>query len=51
LIDFDGDLYGRSVHIDFVRQLRPSRKFSDVEALLSQIREDVERTRAILLTA
>jgi riboflavin kinase/FMN adenylyltransferase len=47
LLDFAGDLYGRTLHVDFLERLRPTRKFADVDELLSQIRLDVERVRAV----
>jgi riboflavin kinase/FMN adenylyltransferase len=45
LLDFSGDLYGRKVELDLVAMLRGSRRFDGVEALLEQIRRDVEETR------
>jgi riboflavin kinase/FMN adenylyltransferase len=47
LIDFSGDLYGRTVHLDILEQIRPSRKFAGLDDLLPQIRDDVDKTRAI----
>jgi riboflavin kinase/FMN adenylyltransferase len=47
LIDFSGDLYGRTLHLDVLDLIRPSRKFDGLDDLLSQIRADVERARAI----
>ena len=47
LIDFDGDLYGQTVELDFLKRLRPSRKFAGLDDLLAQIRADVEAARAI----
>ncbi len=49
LVDFDGDLYGESARIEFVRSLRPERRFDGVEALAAQLRLDVESARAILI--
>ena len=48
LLDFDGDLYGQEITLDFSRRLRAERKFDGFEALLAQIREDITATRAIL---
>lgn len=45
LIDFDGDLYGRSVELAILKRLRPSRKFSGLDDLLAQIRADVDHAR------
>jgi riboflavin kinase/FMN adenylyltransferase len=47
LIGFSGDLYGRSVELDFIERLRATRKFSGREELLAQIQDDVERARRI----
>ena len=47
LIGFDGDLYGQSIELDFLELLRPSRKFAGLEELLTQVRGDVERARAV----
>jgi riboflavin kinase/FMN adenylyltransferase len=46
LLDRDEDLYGRHLHIDFLQRLRGERRFESVEALVSQMHDDVERTRA-----
>lgn len=48
LLDFDSDLYGLDVRLEFVARLREERKFSSVAALLAQIRQDVGLTREIL---
>jgi riboflavin kinase/FMN adenylyltransferase len=48
LLDFDGDLYGQTVHLDFLQRLRPTRPFAGLEDLLAQIRRDVEQTRALV---
>lgn len=50
VLDFDGDLYGDHVALDFVAHLRPTLAFDSVEALVAQIAADVEATRALLLT-
>jgi riboflavin kinase/FMN adenylyltransferase len=47
LIDFDGDLYGRELHIDFLQRLRGEKLFPSVETLTEQIAKDVERAREI----
>lgn len=48
LIDFDGDIYGEEVRVDFVERLRDVRPFTTVEALVEQMREDVELARTAL---
>jgi riboflavin kinase/FMN adenylyltransferase len=48
ILDFQGDLYGDEIELTFVRRLREERRFSGPEALVRQIRQDVERARRIL---
>jgi riboflavin kinase/FMN adenylyltransferase len=48
VLDFDGDLYGERLALDFVARLRGMEKFSGVEDLVTAIADDVARTRAIL---
>ena len=47
LIDFEGDLYGTELRIDFVERLRGERLFPSVEELVAQIGRDVERAREV----
>ena len=47
LIDFDGDLYGSELRIDFLSRLRGERLFDSVDALVEQIGRDVERAREL----
>ena len=48
LFDFSADLYGKRIRVSFVEHLREERKFSSVEELVQQIREDAERARSLL---
>ena len=48
LFDFDGDLYGAAVRVEFVERLREERRYPDAEALVAQMREDAAVGRAIL---
>lgn len=48
LLDFDGDIYGQDLRLEFVDYLRPEEKYNSVEALLVQIARDIEKTRVIL---
>jgi riboflavin kinase/FMN adenylyltransferase len=48
VLDFDGDLYGERLSLDFVTRLREMRAYTGVEPLVTQIREDVAQTREIL---
>jgi len=45
LLDFDGDLYGTFVELEFVAPLRGERRFADLDALKAQIARDVEDAR------
>lgn len=45
VLDWDGDLYDRRVRTTFVARLRPEQKFDSVEALVAQIRRDIEDAR------
>ncbi len=45
LLDFDRDLYGQSVRLEFVSYLREELRFSSVEALITQMHQDVRDTR------
>ena len=51
ILDFDGNLYGKSLRLEFVRRLRDQVKFDAVEALLEQVDRDVAETRRILQKA
>ena len=46
ILDFRGDLYGRSVCMEFYKYLRPERKFPSVEALAEEVKRNAEETRA-----
>jgi len=48
ILDFEGDLYGEELRLEFVERLRPERRFPSVEELVSQMRLDVSRARKIL---
>jgi riboflavin kinase/FMN adenylyltransferase len=47
LLDFEGDLYGRELRLDFLERLRGERRFDTVDALVEQMRSDVEDARRI----
>jgi riboflavin kinase/FMN adenylyltransferase len=47
LIDFDGDLYGRTLRIAFISRLRGERRFPGVEELIAQMHRDVEAARKL----
>jgi riboflavin kinase / FMN adenylyltransferase len=47
MLDFDGDVYGKTLRIEFLERLRGERRFETPEALIEQMRRDVERTREV----
>jgi riboflavin kinase/FMN adenylyltransferase len=47
VLDFDGDLYGRELRLDFLARLRGERRFETAEALIEQMHSDVQHTREI----
>ena len=48
ILDFEGDLYGKEVRLEFVRRLRDEVSFETVQALQAQVNLDVSETRAVL---
>ena len=47
LLDFDGDLYGKEITLEFYRFLRPERKFGSLEELKGEIQKNAAETRKI----
>ncbi len=45
VLDFDQDLYGREVTLEFLLRLREERRFSGKDALIAQIQKDIQRAR------
>lgn len=45
ILDFDGDLYGQQVRMEFHRRLRGERRFPSMQALADEIRRNAEQTR------
>lgn len=48
ILDFNGDLYDQELTLEFVRRLRPERKFSSIDELTGQIRQDILIARQVL---
>lgn len=48
VLDFSGDLYGKTVEVTFVSHLRPEAKFASVEVLIAQMGLDCAEARALL---
>jgi len=45
VLDFNGDLYGKHVHVEFLHKIRDEMKFDGLDALKAQIAIDVELAR------
>lgn len=50
LFDFEGDLYGLEVRVDFLKHLRAEEKFADLDALKAQLAQDRIDARRVLET-
>lgn len=48
LIDFEGDLYDEPARVSFVQKLRDELRFESIDALVDQIRRDVDAARHVL---
>jgi len=48
VFDFDGDLYGREIEVEFVARLRDEERFASLEALTAQMERDAAAARRIL---
>lgn len=46
ILDYDGDLYGREITLEFYRFLRPERKFPSLDDLKAEIHRNAGETRA-----
>ena len=49
ILDYEGDLYGKTLHLAFCQFLRPEKKFASLEELRAQIAEDAANARNIIL--
>ncbi len=48
LLDFTGDLYGEHARVEFTHFLRSERKFDGIDALVAQLKQDIEHARGVL---
>ena len=48
LVDFDGDLYGQELRLDFCAYLRPEKKFSSARELHDQIAENIREAASLV---
>ncbi len=47
IVDWSGDLYGNEVELQFVKRLRGERRYGSTDALIEQMRRDIDETRRI----
>ena len=50
ILDYDGDLYGREITLEFYQFVRPEKRFPSLEALQKEIRRNAEQTRSFFST-
>ena len=48
VMDFSGDLYGKTVAVEFIKKVRDQEKFDGLDALINQINQDVDDCRQVL---
>jgi len=48
VFDFDGDLYGRLIEVEFVAKLRDEVKFDSLDSLVAQMNVDAAQARDLL---
>lgn len=48
ILDFDQDIYGKTVELEVHKFLRPIQKFNSLEEVLQQVKEDIEEAKKCL---
>ena len=48
MFDFEGELYGKKITTEFIEFIRPEKRFSSVEDLAAQVRDDIENAKRML---
>lgn len=48
LFDFDKEIYGAYIHIDFIARLRSEIKYDDIDELVAQMHRDADNAKSIL---
>ncbi|MEK6528621.1 MAG: bifunctional riboflavin kinase/FAD synthetase [Nitrospirota bacterium] len=48
ILDFDKDILGKNIRVNFIKRIRDEMKFPDIETLSAQMRKDIENIRKIL---
>ena len=50
IMNYEGNLYGRELHLSFIERIREERKFASLEELKAQIREDIRQASSLFGT-
>jgi riboflavin kinase/FMN adenylyltransferase len=48
LLNFDGQIYGQEIQLEFISRLRDEQRFPNVDALVNQITQDISEAKRIL---
>ena len=48
ILDFNDDIYGRKIRVNFIQRIRDEKKFSNISELSDQIKKDIVKAREIL---
>jgi riboflavin kinase / FMN adenylyltransferase len=48
ILDFEGDLYGQELRLDFIERIRGEKRFDSVDTLVAQMHRDVEDIRQLI---
>jgi riboflavin kinase/FMN adenylyltransferase len=48
IFDYNDDIYGEYIHVDFIARLRSEKKYSEVDELVAQMHRDADNARSIL---
>ena len=51
LFDFDDEIYGQHIQIDFLHKLRDEEKYTNIDALIQQIKTDVTQAKDFFMTS
>lgn len=49
IFDFNGDIYGKELNINFIERIRDEKKFNSLDELKNQINYDIKKTKEILI--
>ena len=50
IMNYEGNLYGKELHLSFIERIREERKFASLEELKAQIREDIRQASSLFGT-